>query len=91
MNNWTSTAVLIALLTVPHLQSPAAPPDVDGDGLVGPQEAIDLAESWKGPALPTGGVQPWQIDGATIFYNTGKVGIGSATPHHRIRISSGRA
>jgi len=78
-----------AVFAVLPLLAQATPVDVNGDGKVGPQEAIDLSASWKGDALPLVGAQPWQIDGATIFYNTGKVGIGSATPHHQLRISGG--
>lgn len=68
----------------------AMPVDVDGDGKVGPLELIDLSLNWKGPALPTG-VQPWQFNGSDIYYSAGKVGIGSATPHHQLRISGGPA
>ena len=81
--------ILVAFLSVQLLRTQAAPVDVDGDGMVGPQEAIDLSQNWKGPALPLGGPQPWQINGATIFYNAGKVGIGSASPRHQLRISGG--
>ncbi len=91
MSNRIRIMIFTALFTVQPLMTRAAPVDVNGDGKVGPHEAIDLSAHWKGPAAPLGGVQPWQIDGATIFYNTGKVGIGSATPHHQLRISGGPA
>lgn len=89
MSNRISPFFCLVVLMMHFGELCAAPLDVDGDGIVGPQEALDLAESWKGPALPSGGAQPWQIDGATIFYNTGKVGVGSAAPHHQLRVSGG--
>jgi hypothetical protein len=60
--------------------------DVNGDGTVGPQEVIDLSQNWKGPALPLGGAQPWQVDGANIFYNVGNVGIATATPQAKLHV-----
>lgn len=68
----------------------ATPVDVDGDGIVGPHEAIDLSSHWKGPALPGDGTQPWQTNGTTIFYNAGSVGIGSATPGTKFQVTDGR-
>jgi hypothetical protein len=63
------------------------PVDVDGDGRVGPQEIFDLLNGWSGQAVPPSDLQPWQIDGATIFYNTGRVGIGTNTPNPVTRLN----
>jgi len=87
MLNRIRITVLIALFAVQPLLAQAAPADVDGDGILGPQEVIDPSQNWKGPALPPGGVQPWQIDGTIIFYNGGKVGIGTNTPGERLTVA----
>jgi hypothetical protein len=82
--------VLGAVLAVLPLLTQGTPVDVNSDGIVGPQELIDLSQSWKGPALPLGGVQPWQIDGTTIYYNGGNVGIGGgASTGDRLAVNGG--
>jgi hypothetical protein len=78
--------VLNAILTVLPLLAQATPVDVDADGIVGPQEIIDLSMNWKGPA----GVQPWQVNGTSIFYDAGVVGIGTANPVTRFQVNDGR-
>jgi hypothetical protein len=78
--------VLGAVLAVLPLVAQATPVDVNGDGKVGPQEAIDLSQSWKGPALP----QTWQVNGTNIFYNAGSVGIGTSAPDVRFQVNDGR-
>jgi hypothetical protein len=78
---------LLHSLITPSIQ--ATPVDVDGDGLVGPQEVIDLSQSWRGPALTIGGEQIWQLNGTSVFYKNGKVGIGTNTPNHQLGISGG--
>jgi hypothetical protein len=67
----------------------STPVDVDGDGVVGPQEALDLSAFWKSPALSVGGDSLWQASGVNIYRASGNVGIGSATPHHRLKVSGG--
>jgi hypothetical protein len=78
--------VLGAVLAVLPLLAQATPVDVNGDGKVGPQEVIDLSQSWKGPALP----QTWQVNGTNIFYNAGSVGIGTSAPDVKFEVNDGR-
>jgi hypothetical protein len=80
-------AVLVAFLVFLPLLAHPTPVDVDADGIVGPQEVIELSLNWKGPALPYGGRQPWQVDGYFLFYNDGNVGIGTSTPAERLTIA----
>ncbi|MCA9441190.1 MAG: tail fiber domain-containing protein [Candidatus Omnitrophica bacterium] len=86
---WMPTLIGMGILLTPLTE--ATPVDVDGDGIVGPQEAIDLAENWKGPAATQGGIQPWQIDGTTIYYNSGNVGIGTSTPNQPLDVTNPRS
>ena len=37
-------------------------------------------------ASPAGGVGPWQVSGSNTFYNTGNVGIGTASPLTRLHV-----
>lgn len=51
--------VVCSCFGVLSFQAQATPVDVNGDGIVGAHEAIDLSRDWKGPAFP----QPWQFNG----------------------------
>ncbi len=86
MLNRVRVMLLVAVVFVFAPLAQTVPVDVDGDGMVGPREVIDLAENWKGPALQQGGVQPWQFNGNDIFYNAGNIGIGTATPTSKLEI-----
>lgn len=80
MSRFIRCAIMLVVVAFQPQFMEATPVDIDGDGIVGPQEAIDLSRHWKGPTLPLGEVQPWQSNGTSIFYNAGSVGIGTATP-----------
>jgi len=79
-------AVLVFIIpeALPNLAQ-AAPVDVDGDGIIGPLEIMDLSLHWKGQATP----QLWQNNGTVVFYNGGKVGIGTNAPMHQLGVSGG--
>jgi hypothetical protein len=74
-----------AVLAVSSLLSQATPVDVDGDGVIGPLELIDLSLHWKDIGTP----QFWQSHAGGIFFNSGKVGIGTDAPAHQLRIAGG--
>lgn len=70
-------AVLFLMVVSPNRRfAVSTPVDVNGDGIVGPEEVIDLSANWKGPALSQAGNQPWQTDNQGIHYDAGLVGIG---------------
>jgi hypothetical protein len=83
MTNPVRRMFFCVVLAVLPLMTEATPIDVNGDGIVGPQEIIDLSQHWKGQASP----QPWQIDGTSIFYNAGNVGIGTAIPQTKLNVN----
>ena len=82
MSHRVSNLVLGGILVFLPLLTQATPLDVDGDGLVGPLEIVDLSLHWKGQASP----QPWQVNGTSIFYNAGNAGIGTATPETKLHV-----
>jgi hypothetical protein len=77
--------ILASVLAVWPLLSQSTPVDVDGDGEIGPLEIIDLSLHWKGQTVP----QLWEVNGTTLYYDNGKIGIGTNDPHHQLKISGG--
>lgn len=67
------------------LQGPQGP---RGDaGPQGPQGATG-PQGPQGPAGPPGAAAPWQKSGTVLFYNDGRVGVGTSTPQHRFDVST---
>ncbi len=58
-------------------------------GPTGPTGATGAASSVAGPTGPTGptGTQPWAANGSDIYYNSGKVGIGTSSPSSSLHVS----
>lgn len=90
MYKWKFIIVFALFPLMASMVTQAVPIDINGDGVVGPEEALDLSNNWKGPALQGGG-QPWQINGSNIYYSLGNVGIGVGVtnPLYPLTINAG--
>lgn len=73
------------------LQIKVRSPSGSGEfALLSPRQPLTPAPFALHALNASGGSGPWQISGAHIYNgNAGNVGIGTSTPHHRLRISGG--
>lgn len=67
-----------------------SPAGVGGFTLLAPRQPITAAPyALYALSAPGGGDSPWQVNGTNVYYDGGKVGIGTINPTHLLSVMSG--